>query len=64
MTSKDRKSGFGKWALSFLIVAVIAGALGFFAIVGLFALILKVLFWIFLIACIASLIVGWRLARR
>ena len=60
----NKKHHLGKWALLFLIVAVIAGALGFFAIVGLFSLILKALFWLFLIACVASLIVGWRIARR
>jgi uncharacterized membrane protein YtjA (UPF0391 family) len=49
-----------RWALIFLIVALIAGALGFFVIVGTAALIAKVLFGIFLIVFIASLITGRR----
>lgn len=46
------------YAVVFLIIALIAGALGFFAIAGLAAAIAKILFFIFLILFVASLIFG------
>ena len=47
-----------KWALIFLIIALIAGALGFFALGSTAALIAKVLFFIFIILFIVGLISG------
>ncbi len=44
------------WALSFLIIALIAGALGFFTIAGTAAMIAKVLFIIFLVLFLVALI--------
>lgn len=44
------------YALIFLIVALIAGALGFFAIAGTAAWIAKVLFIVFLILFLVSLL--------
>jgi uncharacterized membrane protein YtjA (UPF0391 family) len=53
-----------RWALIFLIVALVAAALGFGGIAGTAAGIAQVLFWIFLVACILiflfSLIAGRR----
>lgn len=46
------------YALIFLIVALLAGALGFFAIAGLAATIAKVLFFLFLILFLVSLLRG------
>lgn len=40
-----------RWALIFLIVALVAAALGFGGIAGTAADISKILFWIFLVAC-------------
>lgn len=48
------------WTLMFLIISLIAGALGFFAIAGTAAAIAKVLFVIFLVLFLVSLIAGGR----
>lgn len=45
------------WALVFLIVALIAGVLGFTSIAGASIAIAKLLFFIFLVLFVASLIV-------
>ena len=47
-------------ALLFLIIALVAGALGFFAIAGTAALIAKICFFIFLIVFLFSLLAGRR----
>jgi uncharacterized membrane protein YtjA (UPF0391 family) len=47
-----------KWALIFLVIALVAGALGFFVLGTTAALIAKVLFFIFLILFIVGLISG------
>jgi uncharacterized membrane protein YtjA (UPF0391 family) len=49
-------------ALTFLFIAIIAGVLGFGVIAGTAALIAKVLFIIFLISFIISLLFHWRRA--
>ena len=49
-----------QYSLSFLIVALIAGALGFFAVAGTAAWIAKVLFVVFLILFLVSLVTGKR----
>ncbi len=46
------------WALVFLVVALIAGALGFGAVSGLAATIAKILFFVFLVLFVISLISG------
>lgn len=46
------------WALTFLIVALIAGALGFGGIAGAATGIAKILFFVFLVAFVVSLVVG------
>jgi uncharacterized membrane protein YtjA (UPF0391 family) len=48
------------WALSFLVIALIAGLLGFFALGGLAMWIAKVLFVVFLVFFAISLISGRR----
>jgi len=48
------------WALVFLIVALVAGALGFGGIAGVATGIAKVLFFVFLIAFVISLVMGRR----
>lgn len=47
------------WALTFLIVALIAGALGFGLIQGISISIAKILFFVFLVLFVISLIGGW-----
>jgi uncharacterized membrane protein YtjA (UPF0391 family) len=49
-----------RWALIFLIVALIAGALGFFALEGTAMWIAQVLFVVFLIVFLISLVFGSR----
>lgn len=44
------------WALTFLLVALVAAALGFGGIAGTSAGIAKILFWIFIILFVVSLI--------
>ena len=46
------------YALTFLVIALIAGVLGFFAIAGVAAVIAKVLFFVFLVAFVLSLLTG------
>ena len=48
------------YAITFLIIAVIAGILGFGVIAGTAALIAKVLFVLFLVLFVASLVSGKR----
>lgn len=48
------------WALTFLIVAIVAGLLGFGVVAGTAAWIAKVLFVLFLVLFVASLISGSR----
>jgi uncharacterized membrane protein YtjA (UPF0391 family) len=49
-----------RYALIFLIIALIAGALGFFSLSGTAMYIAKVLFFIFLVIFVVSLILGRR----
>ena len=53
-----------KWALVFLVVALIAGALGFTGVAGAAIGIAKALFFIFLVLFVAALIFGSALFRR
>ncbi len=46
------------WSITFLIVALIAGVLGFTSIVGISIGIAKILFFVFLVLFIISLITG------
>ena len=50
------------WALTFLVVALIAAALGFGGLAGTFTNIAVILFWVFLAIFLISLITG--LVRR
>ncbi|WP_293677881.1 DUF1328 domain-containing protein [uncultured Phenylobacterium sp.] len=44
------------WALTFLVVALIAGVLGFTSVAGAAMGIAKILFWVFLILFVVSLV--------
>ncbi|QDV27447.1 DUF1328 domain-containing protein [Aureliella helgolandensis] len=48
------------WALTFLVVAIIAGVLGFGVIAGTAASIAKVLFFVFLVLFVVGLLMGRR----
>lgn len=53
-----------QWALGFLIVAIIAAMLGFVGVASASAGIAKVLFFIFLVGFVITLVVGLAAARR
>jgi uncharacterized membrane protein YtjA (UPF0391 family) len=48
------------WALTFLVIALIAAALGFGGIAGAATGIAKILFFVFLVAFLISLVMGRR----
>jgi uncharacterized membrane protein YtjA (UPF0391 family) len=50
------------WALTFLVLALVAGLLGFFALAGVAATIAKVLLLVFLVLLVVSFFTGggWR----
>lgn len=48
------------WALTFLILAVIAGLLGFTTVAGVSITAAKILFFVFLILLVVSLVAGGR----
>jgi uncharacterized membrane protein YtjA (UPF0391 family) len=49
-----------RWALLFLIVALIAGLFGFFNVAGTSYMIARVLFFVFLVLFVISLLMGGR----
>jgi len=49
-----------RWSILFLVVALIAGLFGFFDVAGTSMWIAKVLFFVFLVLFIVSLLVGGR----
>lgn len=49
-----------RWAILFLIIAVIAAGFGFGGIAADAAYFAKILFFVFIILCALSLILGWR----
>jgi len=53
-----------KWALIFLVVALIAGGLGFTGVAGAAMGIAKILFFLFLILFVAFLVVGLAVGRK
>jgi uncharacterized membrane protein YtjA (UPF0391 family) len=53
-----------RWALGFLIVAIIAAMLGFGGVASASAGIAKVLFFIFLVGFVIMLVIGLAAARR
>lgn len=53
-----------KWAIVFAVVALIAGALGFYLLADVAALIAKLLFGLFLIICVIFLVLGFTIARK
>jgi len=48
------------WSLTFLVIALIAAALGFGGIAGVATGIAKILFFVFLVAFVVSLVMGRR----
>jgi uncharacterized membrane protein YtjA (UPF0391 family) len=48
------------WAVTFLIIALIAAVLGFGGIAAASAGIAKVLFFVFLVMCVIFFVFGWR----
>jgi uncharacterized membrane protein YtjA (UPF0391 family) len=48
------------WALTFLIIALIAGVLGFGVVAGTAASIAKILFFVFLVLFVIGLVMGRR----
>jgi uncharacterized membrane protein YtjA (UPF0391 family) len=57
---QERRSVMLRWALLFLVIALIAGVFGFWGLEGLAMWIAKVLFVLFLILFIVSLVMGRR----
>ncbi len=53
-----------RWAIVFLIIAIVAAVLGFGAVAGTAAYIAKILFWVFLVVFLISLILGFTGRRR
>jgi uncharacterized membrane protein YtjA (UPF0391 family) len=53
-----------RWTLMFLLVALIAGALGFTSLAGTSAAIAQVLFWVFLFVFLISLLASLATGRR
>jgi uncharacterized membrane protein YtjA (UPF0391 family) len=53
-----------KWAVIFAVVALIAGWLGFAVVAGAAATIAKILFFLFLAACVLFLVVGVAVGRK
>lgn len=53
-----------RWALIFLVIALIAGLLGFTSIAGASMAIAKTLFFIFLVIFLVLLVAGLTVARR
>jgi uncharacterized membrane protein YtjA (UPF0391 family) len=51
------------WAIAFLVAAVIVATLGFAASAITFALMAKVLFWVFLVGMVASLVLYFSKSR-
>jgi uncharacterized membrane protein YtjA (UPF0391 family) len=48
------------WAVTFLIIALIAAVLGFGGIAAASTEIAKILFFLFLVMCVIFFILGWR----
>ena len=48
------------WAITFFVLALVAGFLGFFGLAGLAASIAKVLLFAFVVLFIISMFSGWR----
>jgi uncharacterized membrane protein YtjA (UPF0391 family) len=53
-----------RWALIFLVIGLIAGALGFFGVAGASIAIAKTLFYIFIVIFLVLLIAGLVVGRR
>jgi uncharacterized membrane protein YtjA (UPF0391 family) len=58
LNNVDKENSMLGWAMTFLIVALVAAALGFGALAGTAAGIAKILFLVFLVLFVVSLIFG------
>jgi uncharacterized membrane protein YtjA (UPF0391 family) len=56
--SKKESNNMLRWALIFLIVAIVAGVLGFGTIAGAASSMALILFWVFLAICIVMFLLG------
>lgn len=56
-------AGMLGWAISFVIAAILVALLGFQEAAGTFAAIAKVLFWVFIIGCVVSLVMHFSRSR-
>jgi uncharacterized membrane protein YtjA (UPF0391 family) len=61
ITSTSPLHAMLRWVLTFLVIALIAGVLGFTDIAGSAAYIAKVLFFVFLVLLVLSLLFGRRI---
>ena len=52
-----------RWSLIFLVIALIAGVFGFFEVAGTSMVIARVLFFVFLVLFVISLLMGSRTTR-
>jgi uncharacterized membrane protein YtjA (UPF0391 family) len=52
-----------KWAIIFLVVAIVLGVLGFGGLAGAFVTLAKILFWIALVIFVALLILGFTIYK-
>ncbi|MCY1395906.1 hypothetical protein D9M68_477860 [compost metagenome] len=59
-TPKQKEKSMLSWALTFLVIAIVAAVLGFGGIAGTAAGIAKILFVIFLVLFVVSFIIGRR----
>tara|TARA_R110002073_G_scaffold149182_2_gene302659 strand:+ start:345 stop:599 length:255 start_codon:yes stop_codon:yes gene_type:complete len=59
-TSRTKELTMLGWALTFLVIALIAAALGFGVVAGTAASIAKILFVVFLVLFVISLVMGRR----
>jgi uncharacterized membrane protein YtjA (UPF0391 family) len=59
-TNETREHAMLRWALIFLVVALIAAALGFTGLAGAAAGMAQILFWVFLVVFLVMLLLGRR----
>ncbi len=52
------------WSITFLVIALLAGGFGFWALAGIASTVAQVLFFVFLVLFVIGLIVGRRATTR
>ena len=53
-----------RWALAFLILALVAGGLGFFGLEGTLMQFARILFFLFLVVCLIFFIIGISVGKK